>query len=128
MNKFLIYLFVFQFFAVSFEAFGQNSLYNEKINIQTDRDIYIAGEDMFFKCYCYSSVSNNKAKLSKYAYLVLRNENNSIVSSICIKLENNMFSGSIYLSDTLKTGRYQLVSYTNNMRNYVERNFFTCTG
>jgi len=121
MKKFLIYLFVFQLFAVSFEASGQNILYNEKINFQTDRDIYIAGEYMFFNCYCY----NAEAKAhSKYAYLVLRNENNVTITGVCLKLNNNVFSGSIYLPDTLSTGHYQLVSFTNTMRNFAESNYF----
>lgn len=124
MNKFLRYIAVIQLLLFSFKATGQNTLHNESIYLQTDREIYIAGEEMFFKSYCYYSMANQDDMPSKYAYLVLRNENNVVVSNVCLKLENNMFSGSIYLPDTLSTGRYQLVSYTNRMRNYAENNYF----
>jgi hypothetical protein len=36
-----------------------------------------------------------------------------------------MFAGCIYLPDTLSTGHYQLISYTNCMRNSGEQAFFT---
>lgn len=124
MNKYFKYLVIIQVLTISFKALGQNSLSNEKIYLQTDRDIYIAGEDVFFKSICYKQKSTSEEKLSKYAYLALRNESNVIVSGLCLKLENNTFSGSFSLPDTLSTGRYQLVSYTNTMRNFAESNYF----
>jgi hypothetical protein len=123
MHKLLYYLVVFQLFVNQNVTKGQVSSSFENIDLQTDRDIYIAGEELFFKCFRFDGIPNAKVG-SKYAYLVLRNEKNTLIKGICLKLENNMFSGSIYLPDTLSTGRYQLVSYTNCMRNYGERTFF----
>src|SRR6266542_3650291 len=124
MNKYFKYVVIIQVFVISFEALGQNSLTNERIYLRTDRDIYIAGEDVFFKSICYKQKSTSEEKLSKYAYLALRSESNVIVCGLCLKLENNSFSGSFSLPDTLSTGRYQLVSYTNTMRNFAESNYF----
>ena len=104
---------------------GQNVQSVERIYLQTDRDIYIAGEKLFFKCFCFDAKTNKPLVMSKYAYVVLRDEYNSFISKICLRLENNIFSGSIYLPDTLITGRYQLVSFTNFMRNEGEQVFFT---
>jgi hypothetical protein len=124
MNKSFRYLILIQLFLVCAGAFGQNTLSFESIHLQIDREVYIAGEEMFFNCFCYQPIINKSVKDSKVAYLVLRNENNIIISGSCFKLENNMFSGSINLPDTLSTGRYQLVSYTNAMRNFGENTFF----
>ena len=124
MNKIFGYLILIQLFLVCAGAFGQNTLSCESIDLQTDREVYIAGEDLFFNCFCYQPIINKSVKDSKFAYLVLRNENNTIISGSCFKLENNMFSGSINLPDTLSTGRYQLVSYTNSMRNFGENTFY----
>jgi hypothetical protein len=124
MNKLICYLTIFQLLIVVNETKGQSASFSERIYIHTDRDIYIAGEELFFKCYRYDANQSSLAG-SKFAYLVLRNEKSAIVSGICLKLENNIFFGSIYLSDTLSTGKYQLVSYTNCMRNAGEDVFFT---
>ena len=124
MHKFICYLTIFQLFIAANIANGQSTSSSERIYLHTDRDIYIAGEELFFKCYRYDAIQNSLTG-SKFAYLVLRNEQNSMISGICLKLENDMFSGSIYLPDTLSTGKYQLVSYTNCMRNAGEGVFFT---
>ncbi len=125
MNKLIYYLAIFQLFVAASTAIGQSRSSSEKIFLQTDRDIYVAGEELFFKCYRLDATIQKPLVGSRFAYLVLRNDKNSLISGICLKLENNMFSGSIYLPDTLSTGRYQLVSYTNCMRNSGENSFFT---
>ena len=124
MHKLICYLTIFQLFIAANVAIGQSTSSTERIYLHTDRDIYVAGEELFFKCYRYDVIQNSLTG-SKFAYLVLRNEQNSMISGICLKLENDMFSGSIYLPDTLSTGKYQLVSYTNCMKNGGEDVFFT---
>ena len=106
-------------------AFGQSSSSIERMSLRTDRDVYIAGEELFFKCYRLGGSNQKSSISSKYAYLVLRNEKSSLIIGICMKLENDMFSGSVYLPDTLSTGRYQLVSFTNYMKNFGEDIFYT---
>jgi len=124
MNKLIFYLVIFQFIVIKNLAIAQVDLSNEKILLQTDRDIYVAGELLFFNCMRYDFPIQKAMERSRYAYLVLRNESNASILEICMKLENNIFSGSIYLPDTLSTGRYQLVSFTNCMRNIGEKSFF----
>jgi uncharacterized protein YfaS (alpha-2-macroglobulin family) len=125
MNR-LIYIFsLLQIVITANCAFGQTNSFSEKIYLQTDRDIYIAGENLFLKLYGLNSETGKPTIASKFAYIILRNEKSTIISAICVKLENNMTSGSIYLPDTLSTGRYQIVSFTNCMRNYGEQTFFT---
>ena len=125
MNKFSLYLFIFPLLVVTNIANGQVVTSIESTYLQTDRDVYIAGEDMFFKGYTIDAYTKKPLVMSKFAYLVLRNEKNAMIGGTCWKLENDMFSGSIYLPDTLSTGRYQLVSFTNCMRNQGEQSFYT---
>jgi hypothetical protein len=96
----------------------------EKIWVHTDRNVYVAGENMFFKCYLAEGISQQSAASSQFAYLVLRNEQNSIISNLYLRLNKGMAFGNIYLPDTLSTGRYQLISYTNCMKNQGEQSFF----
>jgi hypothetical protein len=125
MYRLIYYLTIFQLFIAKVDAIGQLAPCTEKIYLQTDRDVYIAGEELFFTCYRFDTNVPKDWTGSKFAYLVLRNEKNSLINGICLKLENNRFSGSLYLPDTLSSGWYQLVSYTNYMRNAGEKSFFS---
>lgn len=101
---------------------GKKAEVSEQIYVQTDRDIYIAGETVYFKMNLYAS-ETGKASLSKVGYLVLRDKRNAY-QKLNIRLEKDAANGSFYLPDTLKTGMYEIVAYTNYMRNFEEKFFF----
>lgn len=89
----------------------------ETINIHTDRDFYIAGERVYFRL----DISNRYgAPASSIAYLVIRNQRNEVIERASLIVKDNMAKGSIYLPDTLSTSYYQLVAFTNLMRNFPE--------
>lgn len=92
----------------------------ERIFMATDRDAYIAGEHLLFAL----TLLPSPAPKSKIAYLVLRNQENKNVETANIRLTNDFFSGRLYLHDTLSTGTYQLLAYTNIMR-ADEKAFYT---
>jgi hypothetical protein len=84
----------------------------EKIVISTDREVYIAGDRLWL-----SLQLMNTAKTSDYIYISLSNTSGSLIYNGCMKVNNNRTYGSIYLNDTLTSGIYRLVSYSNCMRN-----------
>ncbi len=92
----------------------------ENVVIETDRDIYIAGEDVYFGVFIDSRQKNNET--SNVCYIVLRNERNTILRYY-VKAVNNGTQSSFYLPDTLKTGYYELVAFTNYMRNFGEETY-----
>ncbi len=103
---------------------SNNAISNELTYIHTDRDVYIAGETMFFKLYVLNSLSQKLSDKSKIAYLLLRNETASSILKVRLKVKNGIAYGSIFLPDTLSTGSYEIVSYTNWMKNFGEKTFF----
>jgi hypothetical protein len=99
------------------EGLAGNHDFSETITIYTDRDFYIAGERLFFRL---DLLTSNRGEPSSIAYLALRNPDNIIIESYSIPVEHNIGYGSIYLHDTLSSSSYQLVAFTNWMRNSGE--------
>jgi hypothetical protein len=90
--------------------------------IITDRDLYMAGERLYFRLDLFS---NANQPVSGIAYLVLRNRDNNQIENFSTRIDGNSAYGSIYLSDTLSSSVYQLVVFTNWMRNYGEECYAT---
>lgn len=112
-------------FLFSAGLFGQSLLepeIKEHIYVHTDRDLFVAGEYMYFSMYLFSSATQPEQK-SKYAYLALRSAS-GVVERLTLKLGNGEANGAIYLHDTLSTGFYELVGFTNWMRNGPEDAYF----
>ncbi len=110
----LIWLFVLTLVA----DLKAENIISENVVIETDRDIYIAGEDLYFGVFVNSGHRNTEP-VSKICYLVLRNEKNTILK-FYVKINNSGTQSSFYLPDTLKTGYYEIVAFTNSMRNFGE--------
>ncbi|MEI6048830.1 MAG: hypothetical protein WCS03_08015 [Bacteroidota bacterium] len=93
----------------------------ERVYLQSDKEIYIAGDNIFYSIYIYG----NQDLISRFVYLVLRDRNNVAIARERVDLKNQMAYGNIFLPDTLPTNVYQLVCYSNFMRNKGEDSFFT---
>ncbi len=104
-------------------SFLQASPFEERLTISSDRDIYIAGEEVFV-CINLLNGMAEKQSHSEVAYIILRNENQTVIYHTTIVIKEMIGATIINLPDTLSTGYYQLVAFTNYMRGFGE-DFFT---
>lgn len=105
-------------------AGGSSSSFPGKIFLETDRKIYIAGEDLFYKIDLVERAGSH-VPAGEIVYLVLRNARSVTITHAMIRLHEKKAWGNLYLPDTLSTGMYQLVAYTNVMRNYGVESYYT---
>lgn len=107
-------LYILSLVCFTLGLFAQKIEYEEQIIISTDRNVYVAGDRLCFSI----KLLNAAANTGEYAYISLNNTSGSRVFTGCLKVNDGNSYGSVYLADTLATGIYQLVSFTNCMRNY----------
>ncbi len=96
----------------------------EDLFIHTDRKEYIAGEDLWFNAYLNYRYHDTTNSGSKIAYIEILNPLNVPVVQKRIRINNGSGPGYINLPDSLATGRYKLIAFTNLMKNFFPENCF----
>lgn len=91
------------------------NLPEESVFVDTDRDIYFAGDHLFFKAYLVVDGQSANPLQSRVLYLSLGNEAGNQLYSLELTLDGSTAQGSIRLADTLQTAAYRLSAWTNNM-------------
>lgn len=104
-----------------------NSVPREDIYVHTDRQEYVAGEDIWFKIYLFDRKSTKLSSESRIAYFEILNPENRPVIQKRIKLDQGIGPGQIVLPDTISSGKYTLRAYTNWMKNFMPYNCFSKT-
>ena len=116
--------------AINTLAVAQNSLSNknETISKSTNESIFvhlnnttlIVGETLHCKLYSLNPANNNASKISKIAYVDLVSNDNKIIFTHKIYLENGAGQGDFFIPTTIETGNYKLIAYTNWMLNKID--------
>ena len=97
----------------------------EEMYVHTDRDQYIAGEELWSELYLFDRKSGSLTGYRTIAYIELLNQSNTPVLRKKIIINRGTGPASLNLPDTLSTGRYILRAYTNWMKNFMPGNCFT---
>lgn len=95
---------------------------NERVYIQTDKSVYLSGEIIWLNMNCLTE-KGNLSSFSKVGYVELLGDTSSI-AQIRINLESSIGTGSLIIPSSIKSGYYQLVGYTRNMRNESSEIYF----
>lgn len=96
----------------------------EEIFIHTDRDDYVAGEEMWFNVYVVDRQSSKTSFRSEIVYVELLNRYNNPVLQRRILVSGGSGPGYVVLPDSVSSGNYTLRAYTNWMRNFLPANCF----
>lgn len=99
----------------------------QKIYLHTDKNTYIAGENIWLKAYVINASDFLNDTLSKEVYVDLIDYSNKQVHTEILRNRKGLAEGYLFLPDTLPEGNYQIRAYTNWMRNFDEEFFFSKT-
>ena len=121
MSKNIIISIVAALTATMFPAWSQEHL-SERVYISTDRDVYVAGDDMFVSAFCLDRVGGGFSDGSSTVYLEIVSTEGP-VQTAKLALERGRGGGVIQLQNTLPTGEYRLVAYTSQCFNEIGYNF-----
>lgn len=86
---------------------------SEHVLLDTDRNIYIVGEDILF-----STTRHGANDVSKIIYIELLTPNGKQIAGSKFKLDDDKCSGLISIPEDITSGNYYLRAYTKYMRNF----------
>lgn len=101
--------------------------FQEKIHLHLDKPYYAIGDNLWFKAYVVGAETHRLSALSRFIYIDLINEKDSIKKSLKLPLIDGMAWGDFNLTDSLAEGNYRVRAYTTWMRNFGEDYFFDRT-
>ncbi len=91
------------------------NLPEEEIHVHTDKDIYFAGDMVFFKLYLRSGNARSHAHSSRVAYLSVNGKDGQPIARHEVLLNSQTAYGGIMLPDTLSTALLTLSAWTSKM-------------
>jgi hypothetical protein len=105
--------------------FSENYILSEKIYLQSDRNAYVTGENIFFKAYYFLNGTFKKDSISRIVYVDLVDKNGQSQTSGKYPIENGMADGNLSIPQDLTSGYYTVYAYTKWMMNFSKDCFFS---
>jgi len=96
----------------------KSELYREKLHIFTDRNLYAAGEKIYFRAINLTDPNLKEINCSTVLYIELIDATNKSYILGKFKLEKWGAVGYITIPSDLRTGNYYIRAYTKWMRNF----------
>lgn len=95
---------------------GAQSNLRERVYISTDKNVYVAGDDIWCSAYCMDVNSGALSNFSELAYVELHSTE-GMVQTGKIALDKGRGAGRIEIPNTVPTGNYSLFAYTAQLGN-----------
>ena len=96
----------------------------EKLYLHTDKDIYIAGDTVWFRSYMVNAFTNIPILLSRLIYVELSDKRDSVIQRLKFREWDSTFYGNINLPENIKQGDYCIRAFTYWMQNEGTDYFF----
>ncbi|WP_179344865.1 hypothetical protein [Winogradskyella ursingii] len=99
--------------------------YREVTYAHLNKSTFIKGEMIGFSAYVFDKDLKIPSKLTKNLYCTISDENNKVIKSKLIKINNGFAHNVFNIDSTFTSGNYTFNAYTNWMRNFDEPNAYT---
>ncbi len=97
----------------------------QKAYLHTDKDEYISGEDIWLRAYLVDAKDHKPDTNTTNINVDLVNIDGKLVSVNVLRLDKGYSDTKIKLPDSLPEGNYQIRAYTNWMKNFGTRFYFS---
>lgn len=102
--------------------------YSQKVYLQTDRDVYLAGDTIWFSGVLVSANTHSIDQIfEKMLYLDFIDRDNKVLQQHIFEIDSHFVKGQLLLPKNAATGNYTIVSYTNSMKNSSSDFFYRKT-
>lgn len=98
----------------------------EKVYLHTDKDVYFAGDTLWFKAYVLDATLLSASESSKLLFIEIHNDSLDVIRRVSVILKNGIGNAQIPLTkNAFNDGRYTIKAYTNWMQNFESSTAFS---
>lgn len=118
---FIVFLIIFTGFSAKSAGSEKISVVKERVQLITDRDLYFAGESLFFTAECHLKNVEQSAPMSTvlYAELIEVATKKPVIQKK-YKITQNRVNGVMEIPDGCQSGNYILTVYTRYQQNFPD--------
>ena len=96
----------------------------EEVRLQTDRDLYLAGESIWFSSFCSIKNVSTPSPISQILYVEIYNSGHKVFLREKFKLNGGKAAGHLVIPEETPTGYYFIRAYTMYLRNFPPENYY----
>lgn len=101
-----------------------NENVREKVELITDRNLYLSGENIWFSAVIKLNVSDSLRQLSNVLYIEVYSHDQAVIQKK-YQILNGKVQGMIPIPEELPSANYYLRAYTRYQRNFPPESYFT---
>lgn len=100
-----------------------NLISRENVFLHLDKPYFLSGTELNYSAYITSRISKALSDKSDVLYVRMLNLELEVVLTQQVVIENGRTQGRMLISDSLQTGTYLIIAYTNKMLNSTKNHF-----
>ncbi|MFC0603278.1 hypothetical protein [Winogradskyella pulchriflava] len=97
----------------------------EVVYMHLNKSTYIGGEDIGFTAYVLDKKDKKPSLLTTNLYVSIEDKNQKVIKQKLIKVFDGVATNTFEIDTTFNSGFYTIKAYTNWMRNFNEKNYFS---